>query len=146
MFSVVPNGFSKSSQKEFFWKTIFFIFFVLITGLALRFSFTFISAIIGGIIGGSLVANHPQILCVINENFITVYLYNCFSTKIIDKKIFNLDNIVITDISAHKSTHLISLLIENQPYNILFSEKTLGFKDQAMNVRSLLLSFQKYEH
>ena len=64
LFAVVVNGFSKASQKEFFWKTIFTIFIVLITGLALRFSFTFISALIGGLIGGSLIANHPQILCV----------------------------------------------------------------------------------
>jgi hypothetical protein len=143
VFAVVANGIRKASQKEFFWKTLFFIVFVLITGLALKVDPTLISALIGGMIGGSLIANHPHILCVLNENLITIYFYNRFSTKIIDKKILNIDNIVITEITTQKSSHHLSLFLENTPYTILISDKTLGFKEQEKNVKELLLLCQR---
>ena len=145
VFAVVVNGFSKSSQKEFFWKTVFFIVFVLITGLALRFSITIISGIIGGIIGGTLVANHPQILCALNDNSVTVYFYNRFSTKIIDKKVFTVESLNVIEMITKKNSYHINLILNDQSYSIFISDKTLGFKEQAKNVKDLLFPFQNYE-
>lgn len=128
-------------RNNWLWYSILFV--IVFISLYITDNTIITGALIGGIVGASASLANDYCFIIPGQKGITLYIFNKFATKIIEKHEVPNQDIELMQIKKRSIWHSLKIKLADKNLKIVISEKTLGLSHQTENAKNLIQKLEK---